>query len=133
MVVVMVVRLRLRRRVPVVLVIPVLVVVLLLFLLLLMLLLWLVVMVVVVVQMVTVARGRRATGRRFFLAARHGRRTVVCLRQYRVLELSHQVTGAMLGAHRLEHAAADRTDPRRHELCEKKNKPSADGTLRLII
>jgi len=102
--VVMVVRLSLRRRVPAVLVVPVLVVVLLF--LLLLLLLELVVVMVVVVQMGPMARGRRAARRWFFLATRRGRRAVVCLRQYRVLELGHHVTGAMLGAHRLEHAAA---------------------------
>lgn len=104
-VVMMVVRLRLLRRVSAVLVVPVLV---LLFLLLLLMVM------VVMVQMGPVARGHcSATRWRFVLAARRGWRTVVRLRQYRVLELGHQIAGAVLGAHRLEHAAAasNRTCP----------------------
>jgi len=102
-VVMVVVRLRLLRRVSAVLVVPVLVVVLFLLLLLLLLLMVMVVM----VQMGPVARGHcSATRWRFVLAARRGWRTVVRLRQYCVLELGHHIAGAVLGAHRLEHAAA---------------------------
>lgn len=92
----------------------VMMVMMLLLLLVLLMILKLVVVVLVLfilVVLLTAVVGRERW-RRFVLTAGHGRRTVVRLRQYRVLELGRRVTGPVLGAHRLEHRPADTPAPR---------------------
>lgn len=70
-----------------------------------MLLVVMVVLLVMVVSDVLVMAGHAR--RVFVLVAGRRRRTVVRLRQYRVLELSGQVAGTVLSTHRFEHSHAD--------------------------
>lgn len=93
-----------RRRRPAVVVVMVVVLLLVLEILVLVVVVVLVARLLISLRlMVMLAVG---SAQRLVLAARRRRRTVVRLRQYRILELGRQVTRAVLRAHRLQHGSA---------------------------